>query len=67
MPKNTLTDLVEVLSAVVEQMDVKEPEPVEGCDICESLAKSREKARRVKDWSKVSDCNVEITRCPHAS
>ncbi|WP_340561806.1 hypothetical protein [Streptomyces sp. GSL17-111] len=42
------------------------PAPASGCDVCGALASQREAARAVMDWSKVTDCNVEIRRHPHA-
>lgn len=37
-----------------------EPEPVDGCDACEALARERETARRDGDLSKVTDANVTM-------
>ena len=36
------------------------PEPSPLCGVCASLAKQRAEAAGVGDYSKVSDCNVEI-------
>ena len=44
---------------------VTDPEPFEGCDVCQALARQRDRARKAQDYSRVSDCNVEITRHPH--
>ncbi|MFE7317358.1 hypothetical protein ACFU7T_30295 [Streptomyces sp. NPDC057555] len=44
---------------------VREPRPVAGCDVCAALARQRERARAAGNWSKVSDCNVEMRRHPH--
>lgn len=44
---------------------VSEPKPVGGCDVCRALAQQRERARAVRNWSGVSDCNVELRRHPH--
>lgn len=43
-----------------------EPIPRFGCDVCASLGRQREEARLQGDMSTVADCNVEITRHPHA-
>ncbi len=42
-----------------------DPEPVEGCDVCQALGSQRSEAREGRDVSKVSDCNVEIRNHPH--
>lgn len=47
------------------EVPVLEPVAVEGCDICEALAKQREEWRKVANFSKVSDCNVELAQHPH--
>lgn len=39
--------------------------PIEGCKICAALDKQRAEARAAGDFSKVSDCNVEIHLHPH--
>ncbi|MEE4421203.1 MULTISPECIES: hypothetical protein [Streptomyces] len=44
---------------------VRDPAPIDGCDVCEALARERVAAGAVGDRSKVSDCNVEIRRHPH--
>jgi hypothetical protein len=41
------------------------PTPKPGCDVCASLGRQREQARRIGDMSTVTDCNVEINRHPH--
>lgn len=41
------------------------PAPVGGCDVCEALARQRDRARALGDHSKVTDCSVEIRRHPH--
>lgn len=41
------------------------PEPVDGCDVCDALARQRIVAQGAGDYSKVSDCNVEIRKHPH--
>jgi hypothetical protein len=42
-----------------------EPVPVDGCDVCAALADQRAEWRKVGDFSKVSDCNVEMAQHPH--
>ncbi|WP_438487460.1 hypothetical protein [Streptomyces sp. S186] len=42
-----------------------EPVPVAGCDVCGALAEQRAAAYAVGDWSKATDCNVEMRRHPH--
>ncbi|WP_199836195.1 hypothetical protein [Streptomyces sp. NRRL F-4489] len=42
-----------------------EPVPAEGCDVCGALAEQRARAHAAGDWSKVTDCNVELRRHPH--
>lgn len=46
--------------APVLGLPVTEPVPPPDCDVCQSLARQREDARRARNWSRVSDCNVEI-------
>lgn len=43
------------------------PEPHPGCGVCRTLARDREVAHADGDYSKVSDCNVEIRahQAPH--
>lgn len=43
------------------------PEPSPRCGVCAALARQRAAAEAGGDWSKVSDCNVEIRghRSPH--
>jgi len=36
------------------------PEPLKDCDVCQALVQQREQARAAGDWSRVTDCNVEI-------
>jgi len=36
------------------------PEPLEDCGVCQALVKQREEALAAGDWSRVTDCNVEI-------
>ncbi|MFF3517968.1 hypothetical protein ACWEO4_37195 [Streptomyces sp. NPDC004393] len=36
------------------------PTPHPGCKVCGALAAERDRAQAVGDFSKVSDCNVEI-------
>jgi hypothetical protein len=36
------------------------PSAAEGCAVCQALARQREEAARRGDYSRVSDCNVEI-------
>ncbi|MFF7018709.1 hypothetical protein [Streptomyces sp. CS065A] len=42
-----------------------EPVPFFACDVCASLGRQREAARKLGDLSTVSDCNIEIRRHPH--
>lgn len=42
-----------------------EPVPVDGCDVCAALADQRAQWRKVGNFSKVSDCNVEMAQHPH--
>lgn len=46
-------------------LPVAAPEPAPGCDVCEALAVQRVEAQGVGDYSKVTDCNVEIRQHPH--
>ncbi|MET7738897.1 hypothetical protein [Streptomyces sp. NPDC005385] len=41
-------------------MPVPDPEPVDGCDVCQALARERDAARSAGDLSKVSDINIEM-------
>lgn len=41
------------------------PEPAPGCARCEATAARRATARDAGDWTRVSDCNIEIRRCVH--
>ncbi|MFF4604637.1 hypothetical protein ACFY12_18150 [Streptomyces sp. NPDC001339] len=43
-----------------------EPEPVDGCDVCAALVRQRTEARAIGDKTTVVDCNVELSRHPHA-
>ncbi|MFD8736243.1 hypothetical protein ACFV06_15205 [Streptomyces sp. NPDC059618] len=36
------------------------PEPAEGCEVCAALARQRATAEAGGDWSRVSDCNIEL-------
>ncbi|MDX3243686.1 hypothetical protein [Streptomyces sp. ME18-1-4] len=38
------------------------PEPTPGCATCTDLAKRRQQAQAAGDYSRVSDCNVWISR-----
>ncbi|UQA94353.1 hypothetical protein [Streptomyces halobius] len=63
-----MTEPTRFLTAPVElplRRDL-EPVPVDGCDVCGALAREREAAWLAGDGSKVSDCNVEIRKHPHA-
>lgn len=44
---------------------VPDPKPVAGCDVCGALDRQRTRARTAGNYSKVSDCNVEMRRHPH--
>lgn len=52
-----------------EPIDLGEPNkdavPAKDCKICAALVKQRDEARRVFNWSKASDCNIEIFLHPH--
>ncbi|MEW1569649.1 hypothetical protein AB0454_42810 [Streptomyces sp. NPDC093509] len=45
-------------------LPLDQPEPVPRCDVCAALARQRTEAEAVRDWSKVTDCNVEIRDHP---
>ncbi|MFF3409508.1 hypothetical protein ACFYW8_25535 [Streptomyces sp. NPDC002742] len=48
-------------------LPLDQPEPAADCQVCAALARQRAKAEASGDWSKVSDCNIEIRghRSPH--
>lgn len=52
--------------ATREPIDVlplpEQPDPHPGCKVCGALAGQRDRAQAEGDYSKVSDCNVEIRR-----
>lgn len=58
-----MTDLIEPVRA--DSPIGLEPVPHPECDVCASLGRQREEARRRRDMSAVVDCNVEIRRHPH--
>ena len=41
------------------------PEPTPGCDICAALSEQRTAARAAGDYSRASDCTVEMSRHQH--
>lgn len=41
--------------------------PVQACDECQRLTEERERAQRVYDYSKVTDCNVLLARHQRSS
>lgn len=43
------------------------PKPVQGCAACFAVGARRAAARSLGDWSKLSDCNVEIENHPNHS
>ncbi|MFJ9139252.1 hypothetical protein OG458_40795 [Streptomyces sp. NBC_01281] len=45
-------------------LPLDQPEPVPRCDVCAALARQRAEAEAAGDWSKVTDCNVEIRDHP---
>lgn len=55
-PRTTMPAPVHVVDPPVS------PEPVTGCDVCGALAREREEAAGVGNWSTVADCNVELRR-----
>lgn len=38
------------------------PEPVSGCVTCTALAERRQQAQAAGDYSRMSDCNIWISR-----
>ncbi|GAA3018932.1 hypothetical protein [Streptomyces fulvorobeus] len=59
-----MTDLTQAVQ-LSDPLSALEPVPNRACDICSSLGRQREAARRQQDMTTVSDCNVEIRRHPH--
>lgn len=47
------------------RLPLQQAEPTPRCDVCEALVHQRAEARDAGDFSKASDCNVEIRRHPH--
>ena len=43
------------------------PEPVPGCDVCGALTRQRDEAQETGDYSRASDCTVEMRRHSHGS
>ncbi|MET7390664.1 hypothetical protein ACFYPT_37765 [Streptomyces sp. NPDC005529] len=41
------------------------PKPAPGCGVCTALARQSAQAAATGDYSKASDCNVEIRNHPH--
>ena len=54
MSHNTMSEPVHVLPPA------EWPTPHPGCAVCQALADQRDQAQTAADYSKVSDCNVEI-------
>lgn len=50
----------EMDEAVHLHLPLEPPEPAAGCDVCGALAQRRTRAVRVGDFSKATDCNVEM-------
>ncbi|MDT0267943.1 hypothetical protein RM844_16810 [Streptomyces sp. DSM 44915] len=42
-----------------------EPQPAEGCRRCAALADGRDRAKRMRDWSIVTDFNILLRAHPH--
>ncbi|MDX3214582.1 hypothetical protein PV318_03350 [Streptomyces sp. ME02-6991-2B] len=42
------------------------PRPVDGCDVCGALAKQRAAATAAGDYSRATDCSVEMRKHRHA-
>ncbi|MFJ6237998.1 hypothetical protein ACIQH0_28415 [Streptomyces griseus] len=59
-----MRDLTEAVQ-LNDPLDALEPIPFFSCDVCASLGRQREEARKKGDMTVVSDCNVEIRRHPH--
>lgn len=59
-----MPDLTEAVH-LSDPLSALEPVPNFSCDVCASLGRQREDARKKGDMTTVSDCNVEIRRHPH--
>jgi hypothetical protein len=64
-----ITATVETGMAATEPVpdlaDLMAPAPAKDCDVCEALARQRIEAQALGEYSKLSDCNVEIRKHPH--
>ncbi|GGV76500.1 hypothetical protein GCM10010294_42870 [Streptomyces griseoloalbus] len=58
-PRNTTDDPVHL------GVPLPSPDPAPGCADCQRLARERTAAREAGDWTRVTDCNVQIRRCVH--
>ncbi|WP_267243897.1 hypothetical protein [Streptomyces sp. PR69] len=47
-------------------LPAEQPDPMPGCGVCAALAQQRAEAMGRRDWSRVTDCNVEIRNHHHA-
>ncbi|MCX4919987.1 hypothetical protein OOK28_41445 [Streptomyces sp. NBC_00687] len=45
-------------------LPLDQPQPAAHCGVCAALVRQRTAAAAVGDWSRVSDCNVEIRSHP---
>lgn len=57
--------LEDLEAAPVLGVPLPTPEPEPGCSRCDRLAEQRKAARADGNWTRVSDCNIEIRRCTH--
>jgi hypothetical protein len=48
-------------------LPLEAPEPEPDCDVCEALARQRIEAQALGDYSRLTDCNVEIRSHPHTT
>lgn len=46
-------------------LPLDQPKPAPRCGVCAALVRQRAEATAAGDYSKVSDCNVEIRNHPH--
>ncbi|MGW6258627.1 hypothetical protein [Streptomyces sp. NPDC055085] len=51
--------------AIVLPLPPDGPEPAPGCGVCAALVRQSAQAAAIGDYSKASDCNVEIRNHPH--
>ncbi|MCX4774033.1 hypothetical protein OG493_31050 [Streptomyces sp. NBC_01285] len=50
---------------LTDPLQLPEPIPNFGCDVCAVLGRQRDEARKIGDVATVTDCTVEIRRHPH--